>query len=194
VSDRLHAGAVPGPAALLRAASSRLLIVDVQQRLVPAIHDGERIVDACAWLVGVAQRLSVPVAATEQYPRGLGPTVERLRALLPPRAVGSKTAFSCAEGGCLDGLPGTGRGQVVIAGIEAHVCVLQSALGLAAAGHEVFVVADAVGSRDPANRSLALERLRQAGVGVVSREMVAFEWLHEAGDDRFRDVSRNFLR
>ena len=179
---------------LLRAEESRLVVVDVQQRLVPAIHDAERVVASIAWLVGVAARLGVPVAAVEQYPQGLGPTVESLRSLIPATAIAAKRTFSCAEDGCLDALPGAQRPQVVLAGIEAHVCVLQSALGLAARGAEVYVVADAVGSRDPANRNLALERMRQAGVAIVSREMAAFEWLHHAGDDRFRAVHREFLR
>lgn len=176
------------------AASARLVVVDVQEKLVPAIHDGARVVDNCAWLVRLAQRLGVPVALTEQYPQGLGPTVEPLRALVPPSAIGPKVAFSCATGVCLDGLPGSDRSQVVLCGTEAHVCVLQSALGLVAAGREVFVVADAVGSRDPENRQLALERMRAAGAAVVSREMVAFEWLAEAGTERFRAISREFLR
>jgi nicotinamidase-related amidase len=181
-------------AGLVRAQASRLVVVDVQERLLPAMHDGEAVVDACAWLVRVAQRLDVPVALTEQYPQGLGPTVARLRALVPEDAIAAKLAFSCAEAGCLDGLPGAGRPQVVLAGIESHVCVLQSALGLAAAGNEVFVVADAVTSRAPDSRRLALDRLRQRGVAVVSREMVAFEWLARAGTDAFRVVSREFLR
>lgn len=181
-------------ARLIRAEDSRLVVVDVQQRLVPVIHDAERVVASIAWLAGIAARLGIPVAAVEQYPQGLGPTVDSLRSLIPAEAIAAKRAFSCAEGGCLDALPGARRRQVVLAGIEAHVCVLQSALGLAAAGAEVYVVADAVGSRDPANRILALERMRQAGVAVVSREMAAFEWLHHAGDDRFRAVHRAFLR
>jgi len=180
--------------ALLHAEQSRLVVVDVQQRLVPVIHEGARVVEAIAWLVRLAQRLLVPVAAVEQYPQGLGPTVEALRALLPGSAFGAKVTFSCAATDCLDKLPGADRRQVVLAGIEAHVCVLQSALGLAAAGRDVFVVADAVASRDPENRRLALDRLRQQGVSVVSREMVAFEWLREAGNDRFRAVHRELLR
>lgn len=179
---------------LMRADASRLVVVDVQQRLVPAMHDATRVVDACAWLVGVAQRLGVPVAVTEQYPQGLGATVEPLRALVPAEAIAAKIAFSCAEGGCLDALPGADRAQVVLAGIEAHVCVLQSALGLAATGREVFVVGDAVDSREPQSRQFALERLRHAGVAVVTREMVAFEWLQRAGTDAFRAISREFLR
>jgi nicotinamidase-related amidase len=181
-------------AGVMAAAASRLVVVDVQQKLVPAMHEAAGVVDGCAWLVRLARRLGVPVAATEQYPQGLGPTVDALRALVPAEAIGSKLAFACTDEGCLDALPGAGRPQVVLAGIEAHVCVLQTALGLAAAGREVFVVADAVSSRDPAHKRVALDRMRQAGVVVVVREMVAFEWLGHAGTETFRAVSREFLR
>jgi nicotinamidase-related amidase len=178
----------------MRSEASRLVVVDMQQKLLPAIDGGAALLAAVDWLVRVAHRLGVPVAATEEYPQGLGPTVEPLRTLLGPEAIGSKLAFSCVEERCLDALPGAGRPQIVVAGCEAHVCVLQSVLGLAAQGHDVFVVADAVGSRRPEDRRLALERMRDAGVAVVSREMVAFEWLREAGTERFRDVLRDFLR
>ncbi len=169
---------------LLCAGTSTLLVVDVQARLVPAIHEGAAVVGRVVWLVRLAQALGIPVAATEQYPQGL----------MPAGAIGSKVHFSCAAAGCLDALPGAGRPQVVIAGIEAHVCVLQTALGLAAQGREVFVVADAVGSRDPANRALALERMGRRGIGIVSGEMVGFEWLERAGTERFRALSREYLR
>jgi nicotinamidase-related amidase len=182
------------PPGLLRTDASMLLVVDVQARLVPAIHDGPAVVDRIVWLVRLAQALGVPVAATEQYPQGLGPTVPVLAALLAPGAIGAKVHFSCAAADCLPGLPGAGRPQVVIAGIEAHVCVLQTALGLAGQGREVFVVADAVGSRDPSNRALALERMGRRGIGIVSGEMVGFEWLERAGTERFRAISREFLR
>jgi nicotinamidase-related amidase len=86
------------------------------------------------------------------------------------------------------------RPQVVVCGIEAHVCVLQTVLELAAAGKQVFVVAEAIGSRDPEHKDLALERMRAQGITIVCREMVAFEWLHQAGTDKFREISLNFLR
>jgi nicotinamidase-related amidase len=179
---------------LLRADASLLLVVDVQVRLVPAIHDGAAVVERIVWLTRLAQALGVPVAATEQYPQGLGPTVPALAALLAPGAIGAKVHFSCAAADCLAALPGDQRPQVVIAGIEAHVCVLQTAFGLAAQGREVFIVADAVGSRDPAHRALALERMGRRGIGIVAGEMVGFEWLERAGTERFRAVSREFLR
>ena len=134
---------------LLRADTSMLLVVDVQARLVPAIHDGAAVVERIVWLVRLAQALGVPVAATEQYPQGLGPTVPALAALLPRGSIGEKVHFSCAAAGCLPALPGAGRPQVVLAGTEAHVCVLQTAFGLAAEGREVFVVADAVALARP---------------------------------------------
>jgi nicotinamidase-related amidase len=179
---------------LLDREHSSLLVIDVQERLLPAIHDWQRLLDNQIWLVRVAQRLGVPVLASEQYPRGLGPTHGALRQLLHEGVIADKLHFSCVAADCLDGLNGVDRRQTVVCGIEAHVCVLQTALELRWQGKEVFVVADAVGSRDPHNRDLALARMRQHGIEIVSREMVAFEWLKRAGTDEFRQISREFLR
>lgn len=180
---------------LLRAETSCLLVVDVQERLTPVIHEAARAVENIAWLIGVARELAVPVVMTEQYPRGLGHTVAELRRLVADEEVVEKIHFSCADSPeCRKRLAATGRDQVVVTGVEAHVCVLQTALGLLGDGCEVYVAADAVSSRRAADAELALARLRDEGVRVVSREMVAFEWLHRAGTDTFRDVSRRFLR
>lgn len=179
---------------LIDAGRSTLLLVDLQERLAPAIHGIDEVLRHNAWLVRVAQRLGVPVAATVQYPAGLGPTVPELAALVPPAATVEKIHFSAVADGCLDALPALARGQVVLTGTETHVCVLQTALGLRAHGKEVFVVAEAVGSRRPEDRQLGLERMRQEGCRIVSREMVAFEWLGRAGTDTFREISREFLR
>jgi nicotinamidase-related amidase len=179
---------------LLDAQRSALLIVDLQQRLLPAIRDGERVLKNCLWLIRLAQRLQVPVVASEQYPKGLGPSVLPIRELLPPEAFIGKTHFSCVAEGCLQPSPAYAREQWVVAGTEAHVCVLQTVIDLQAASKRVFVVADAIGSRDPANRELAIERMRQHGVEIVSREMVAFEWLARAGTDLFREINRELIR
>ncbi|HSN46760.1 MAG TPA: hydrolase [Casimicrobiaceae bacterium] len=179
---------------LLDSKRSLLLVIDVQEKLLPAIHDHAAIAAGIAWLARVARRLDVPVAATEQYPRGLGALVPAIRELLPEGAVGSKNHFSCVAAGCLPGLPGADRAQVVLVGIEAHVCVLQTALELAEEGREVYVVADAVGSRRPYDRDVALARMRDEGVRIVTREMVVFEWLQEAGTPLFKDISKEFLR
>lgn len=173
---------------------SMLLVVDVQQRLLPAIHDWQRLLDNVRWLVLVAQKLGVPVVASEQYPQGLGMTHPEVRKLLAPEQIVEKLHFSCVAAQCLSALPAAKRPQVVVCGTEAHVCVLQTVLELRDQGKQVFVVADAVGSRDPDNQTLALERMRQHGIDVVSREMVAFEWLKQAGTALFKEISTQFLR
>jgi nicotinamidase-related amidase len=179
---------------LLDREHSSLLVVDVQERLLPAIDDWQRLLDNVIWLVRVAQLLKVPVLASEQYPKGLGHTHADLRALLPSGGVADKVHFSCVAADCLDGMHGSERRQMVVCGIEAHVCVLQTALEMRSQGKDVFVVADAVGSRGTANRDLALARMRGHGIEIVSREMVAFEWLRRAGTAEFRQISSEFLR
>lgn len=179
---------------LIRADQSALLVIDVQERLLSHIYDWQRVLGHIDWLMQVAQRLGVPVAATEQYPKGIGHTHAELAARLPVGATGEKIHFSCVAGDCLPGLPGMERPQIVVCGIESHVCVLQTVLELATAGKQVFVVDEAIGSRDPEHKALAVQRMRAHGIEIVCREMVAFEWLHQAGTDQFRDISLNFLR
>lgn len=179
---------------LMQRDQSVLLVVDIQERLLPHIHDGQDVLENAIWLVKVAQRLGVPVMASEQYPKGIGHTQSDLRALIPAAAIAEKLHFSCAAAHCLGGLPGSDRRQVVVVGTESHVCVQQTALELKWQGRDVFVVADAVGSRKPADKELALARMRGHGIDIVSREMVAFEWLKQAGTDLFREISREFLR
>ncbi len=179
---------------LMNRDESVLLVVDIQERLLPHIRDSEAVLANAVWLVKVAQRLGVPVMVSEQYPKGIGSTVAVLRELTLPEAVAEKLHFSCVAAKCLDGLQGNERPQVVVAGTESHVCVLQTVLDLRGQGKEVFVVAEAVGSRRPADKELALARMRSHGIHIVSREMVAFEWLRQAGTDLFREISREFLR
>lgn len=180
---------------LIHPDKSCLLLIDIQEKLAPAIDQGERLIDNCCWLTDIATRLHLPILVSEQYPKGLGHTVEALRKRVPSEQVFEKLAFSCAsEPACADAISALKPAQVIIAGMEAHVCVLQTALELMQQAREVFVVEDCVGSRDPANKAAALARLRQNGAQIVTREMVAFEWLRRAGDDRFRQISREFLR
>ena len=179
---------------LMNRDQSALLVIDIQERLLPHIHEGQAVLDNAVWLVKLAQRLGVPVMVSEQYPKGIGHTVAVLRGLTLPEAVAEKLHFSCVAAKCLDGLSGSERLQVVVAGTESHVCVLQTVLDLRAQGKEVFVVAEAVGSRKPSDKELALARMRSHGIHIVSREMVAFEWLRQAGSDEFREISREFLK
>jgi nicotinamidase-related amidase len=167
-----------------------LLIVDIQARLAPAIQDAEQVIGRSRVLLEAADRLTVPVVVSEQYPRGLGHTDERLG--LPPQAVvHAKTSFSCLrEPRLREHLDRLGRGQVVLCGMETHVCVLQTALDLRQSGRDVFVVADAVGSRTESSRRLGLERMRDRGVDIVDSEMVVFEWLERAATEDFRALSK----
>jgi nicotinamidase-related amidase len=178
---------------LIDAARSMLLVIDVQAKLVPSVAEHEAVVAGVARMIRMAQRIGIPVAATEHYAKGLGPLVPAVRTLLPDSAIGAKNHFSAAAAQCLPGLPGYDRAQVVVIGMEAHVCVLQTALDLLEDGKEVYVVADAVGSRRIQDRDVALTRMRDEGIRVVTREMVAFEWLGVSGTALFREVCRDFL-
>jgi nicotinamidase-related amidase len=172
----------------IAAQNCQLLLVDFQQRLMPAIHEAERVLAEAARLTAAARQLGIPVFATEQNPQGLGPNVEALRQ--PTDQTLLKTHFDACEDGLLDrlGVAGAGAGDLVIAGCEAHVCLLQTALGLLRAGRRVWVVAPACGSRSPNDHALAMQRLRDAGAMIVSTEMVLFEWLHDCRHPAFKDV------
>lgn len=179
---------------LMNREKSVLLIVDVQEKLVPAIHEAEQVVTHCVWLAQVARRIGVPVVVTEHFPDKIGATVPALKAVTEAAHYVSKQCFSAHSDRCLASTAIEGRRQVIVCGAEAHVCVQQTALDLRWAGKEVFVVAEACGSRQPSNRDLAFERMRGHGIEIVSREMVAFEWLQRGGTDLFREVNRDFIR
>jgi nicotinamidase-related amidase len=171
---------------------SALLLVDLQEKLIPAMHEPAPVLGNSLILLTAAGRLSVPATITEQNPQGLGPTVPDIAAAVRGREViFPKMTFSAAgEPAVMSRMRQSRRTQVVIAGIEAHVCVLQTAIGLHQAGYQLFVVSDAVTSRKPASAVQALERLRQNGISIVTTEMVLFEWLGRAGTDEFRELSR----
>jgi nicotinamidase-related amidase len=167
---------------------SALVLVDYQGRLMPAMADGQLVVQEAVFLARVAQAIGVPVLGTEQNPRGLGPNVEAVRALC--RDTMPKMHFDATADGLAELLDATGRtvDQVVIAGCEAHVCLMQTALGLLASGLQVAVVPEACGSRRPSDKALAMRRLEGRGATLVCGEMVAFEWLRSCEDARFKAV------
>jgi len=179
---------------LIDARNSALLVVDVQGKLVPAIAGWQAVLENVVWLIRVARRLDLPVLACEQYPQGLGPTHPAVAAELPAGSVASKLHFSAVAGACHGFDQAGGSRQIVVCGMETHVCVLQTVIELLGSGRQVFVVEEAVGSRRDTDKALALARMRDAGAAIVSREMVAFEWLRKADSEAFRDISRNFLR
>lgn len=179
---------------LLSAQRSQLVVVDVQARLMPAISGANQVLANAGILLKGAGTLGVPVTVTEQYPKGLGATVEAVTEALPPEAVVlPKITFSAAGDAAIAeriaALRGEGRDQLVVCGAEAHVCVLQTALAFRNAGFNVFVVADAVSSRSPHSVSAACARLLHAGCHWVTTEMVVFEWMERAGTDDFRALS-----
>jgi nicotinamidase-related amidase len=164
---------------------SLLLVIDVQQRLMPAIDDGAAVIATVRRLLEAAALLEVPQLATEQNPAGLGATVASLPRGVPTLA---KMSFdACRAPGFLEQLPPQRR-QLLLAGCEAHVCVLQTALGLLQRGFQVYVAADAVGSRSAASKAAALARLQRHGAEIVTAEMAVFEWLESAGHPRFREA------
>ena len=178
---------------LIDSSKSSLLIVDVQERLLPVMAQGNSVVARSKILLKAAKTLDVPIAVSEQYPKGLGHTVEILNQEIGNAPVFAKSAFSCWRDKALrkhltahhDG----GRPQVIIAGIEAHVCVAQTAIDMAQAGFGVFVVADAVSSRAESSMALALSRMGQSGVEVINAEMAVFELLGKAGTPEFKALS-----
>ena len=175
---------------LMNAEQSSLLIVDVQQGLAPVMAEPRRVYRGCSLLMRAAVRLGIPLVVSEQYPKGLGQTVGELLELAPAGSVMAKLHFSCAsDTAILERFQGLGRKQMVIAGIESHVCVLQSALGFKAEGFEPVVVADACSSRTDVSYQTAMLRLAANGVQVVTVEMVIFEWLHRAGTPEFKELS-----
>lgn len=180
---------------LLQASRSLLLIIDIQSKLAPHIHQGSKVVNTSQWLIEVARELDVQVRATEQYPSGIGSTVPPLAKLLNEHEVLQKMHFSALkEENIKNHLAELNRQQIVMVGTEAHVCCFQTAAELLEQGYEVFMVEEGLGSRDPRDKELALDRLKQAGARIVSKEMVAFEWLEKAGTDTFRKVSKGWIK
>lgn len=180
---------------LLQASQSLVLLIDMQQKLAPAIFDCKEVEQAAAWVLQVALQLDVPVWATEQYPQGIGATLPALAELIPETQVLQKMHFSALkEPHIASSLACTERKQIVVLGTEAHVCVLQSVMDLLALGYQVFVVVEAVGSRTEQNKQLALSRMQQAGAQIISKEMLAFEWLQCCGTDTFRQISKGWIR
>jgi len=174
---------------LIRASDSVLVIIDMQERLVPAMQAPARTLKNAKLLLQSADACTVPVLLTEQYPQGLGNTVPDIAQLAGDAKVIEKLHFSCMEDtqfhSCFSAL---NRKQAVLAGMEAHICVVQTAASLVEQGYEVFVVSDATASRTLESEKACLTRLNASGVNVVTTEMVIFEWLGNAGSPSFKTL------
>jgi len=181
-------------AAVVRRDSAVLVVVDVQERLAAAMDRREQVVSRCGLLARVAGIVGVPIVVTRQYPNGLGDTEAPLIAALEAvRADGAsvqgvdKVSFDCfAEPTFCDAVTGTGRGQLVLAGMETHICIAQTALAGLAESYDVHVAADACCTRAPEHHEYALMRLAHAGAVVSTAESVAYELVGSAGTDEFR--------
>jgi nicotinamidase-related amidase len=175
---------------MLNVASTALLLIDFQERLFPAMHDKDKLLRNVVKLVQGAKVLEIPILLTEQYPKGLGPTVPEIRSLIPDIKPVEKVCFNCCdEDLCCSTLDGLKRKQVLIAGIEAHICVYQTALALVQSGYEVQVAGDCVDSREPENKVTALSRMVGEGISLTTMEMALFELLKEAKGDKFKQIS-----
>ncbi len=174
---------------LMSSTDTALLVVDVQEKLVPAIAGHREIVWNVRRLIDGAKILGLPIAATEQYPKGLGPTLPGLAERLG--AIPSKLTFSCL--GCPEvfrEFEHRGAYKVLVCGVEAHVCVQQTVLDLLANGWRVYVAADAVGSRREVDCRTALARIDSAGATLTTTEAALFEWCRIAGTPEFKQISR----
>ncbi len=167
------------------------VVVDIQERLFPVMEGKEEVLRRCRMLLEGLKVLDLPILHTEQYPKGLGPTIEPIRQLLEADQPIEKIAFSCCdEPDFLVSLGKTGRKTVIICGIETHVCVLQTVVDLVERGYKPVVVADCVASRNPGDKSVAIERMRMEGAVVTTCESILFELARVAGTDQFKAISR----
>jgi nicotinamidase-related amidase len=174
---------------MLTTENSALVLVDVQGKLAQAMHDRQRFLDNTIKLVKGTQILGLPVLWTEQNPAGLGPTIPEIAELLPNQNPLDKFSFSCCgDQVFVDELKALDRKNMLVAGVEAHVCVYQTAADLVDLNYNVQVVADAVASRTPENKHIGLERSKEAGAGLTSTETVLFELLKVAEGDKFKQI------
>ena len=174
----------------LSALNSTLLVVDVQDKLLAVMPDAAGLIRDVGFLLDVANLLKVPALATEQYPQGLGPTNSELVRRLPGERPAKVTFSSCGAPGLVTQLRQRGRPNIVVVGMETHVCVLHTTLDLLADGLQVFVATDAVQSRFRLDHDMALRRLERAGAVLTTAEATAFEWLGGSDHPQFKPVSR----
>ncbi|MBY6188497.1 hydrolase [Marinobacter hydrocarbonoclasticus] len=174
---------------MLSSQQSALILIDVQGRLARTMHDSDALIHRLQALVQGAQALDVPIIWVEQYPEGLGPTIPELAELLPDLAPVSKLSFGCGMSPeVMAEITRSGRRQLVLCGIESHVCVYQSAAQFLEQGFEVEVVSDAVSARTPENHQLGLRRMADCGARLTGVEMVLFEWMGRCDHPQFKTL------
>jgi nicotinamidase-related amidase len=176
--------------AFLEAEKTTLIIIDMQERLFPVMHEKEKLLRSVMKLIRGAQVLEIPILFTEQYPKGLGPTLPEIKELVPDFRSVEKVSFNCCDEEVFcQALEALKRKQVLIAGIEAHICVYQTAVALARTGYEVEVVSDCIASRELENKMVALFKMGVEGIKPTTMEMALFELLRVAQGDKFKQIS-----
>ena len=173
---------------MLKRDNAILVFIDVQGKLSEMVDGSEALLGNLQRLLQGMNALEVPVMVTEQIPEKLGPTREMFQEFITSPAIAKSSFSCCGEPAFFNALEETGRKQVILCGIETHICVYQTALELIASGHKVYVVTDAVSSRNPANRELALRRMEKVGIRLTGTEMVLFELLGNAKDPAFKSI------
>lgn len=176
---------------ILNRDNSVFVIIDIQERLVPAMKQRQKVYDNCGHLLEVSKLLHVPVVLTEQYPKGLGPTVNEIKDNLPSYEPLEKVTFDCCKGdGFLEKISSFGKRQIMLTGMETHVCVLQTCLSLLKEGYVVHLVSDAVCSRKKDDYVTGREIMRDAGAVITCTETVLFQLLEKAGTPEFKAISK----
>lgn len=190
MSSELTGSTTPPRSPLLMNRSDALvLVIDAQEKLWPAIDGHEAILPRMLLILQAAKVLGIPIVATEQYPKGLGATIAPVSSLVGAPMI--KSAFSAGiDPAILSAVDRPGLRKLLLVGIEAHVCVLQSALDFLASGFQVYVAVDAVGSRRPLDKTTALDRMRSAAVTLTTAESAVFEWTVQAGTEEFKRISK----
>ncbi len=175
----------------LSSANAVLVVVDIQERLVPAMQEKDKVIANTQHLIEAAKLLHIPMLVTEQYPKGLGRTIAEISGVLPEYAPIEKITFSCCgERVFLDAVAAVGKTHVILCGMETHVCVLQTCIDLLKNGYHVHAAADAICSRSEENYRTALEFMRDAGAVISCTETILFQLLERAGSDQFKAISK----
>ena len=174
---------------LLDLQNSFILLVDVQERLLPSMHASEQVLKDIETLLSAGKMLDISMVSCEQYPKGLGNTVSALQEF-QTKDIYEKTIFSaCGNASLVEEIKSINKKQCVICGIETHVCILQSVSDLLDEGYEVFIPYETVSSRTLQNKNLALDRMRSWGAQITSLEQVFFEWLKDAKNPKFKEIA-----
>ncbi|HEY3373670.1 MAG TPA: hydrolase [Candidatus Aquicultor sp.] len=168
-----------------------LLVIDIQDKLAAAMPQRQPVIDNTVHLIELAKMIKLPVILTEQYPKGLGSTVDEIREVLPAYKPLEKITFDCCGAdGFFDAMRQTGRRSIVVAGMETHICVLQTTVGLIEAGYDVHLISDAICSRTKENWKIGLSYMQQAGAVITCTETVLFQLFGKAGTEEFKMVSK----